>query len=111
MGGGLRTASLLMYMEVHISDRERMEFDMNERAIILDALLECRESLEYAEKRFSETKGGDRIIRNSLKDRATNASVKMETIIELAFELGIISEEESLMEPDALIKLIDGQGW
>jgi hypothetical protein len=88
-----------------------MEFDMNERAIILDALLECRESLEYAEKRLSETKGSDRTIRNSLKDRVTKAYVKMETIIELAFELGIISEEESLMEPGALIELIDSQGW
>lgn len=84
---------------------------MNERAIILDALLECSESLEYAEKRLSETKGSDRTIRNSLKDRVTKASVKIETIIELAFELGIISEEESLMEPGALIELIDSQGW
>ena len=38
------------------------------------------------------------------------ASVRMETIIDLAHALGVISEEESLMEPGALIELIEEQG-
>lgn len=83
---------------------------MNERMAIAEALAECKESLEYIEKRLSETESNDRTIRNNLKGRLTRVSTKIETIIDLAHALGVISEEESLMESDALIELIEEQG-
>ena len=83
---------------------------MNERMIVADALIECKESLEYAEKRLGEVGSNDMTIKNNLKDRLMRASVRMETIIDLAHALGVISEEESLMEPGALIELIEEQG-
>ena len=83
---------------------------MNERIVVAEALAECKESLEYVEKRLSEVGSNDRAIRNNLKDRFTRASTRIETIIDLAHALGVISEEESLMEPDALIELIEEQG-
>ena len=83
---------------------------MNERIVVAEALAECKESLEYVEKRLSEVGSNDRAIRNNLKDRFTRVSTRIETIIDLAYALGVISEEESLMEPDALIELIEEQG-
>lgn len=87
-----------------------MESRMNERIVVAEALAECKESLEYVEKRLSEVGSNDRAIRNNLKDRFTRVSTRIETIIDLAHALGVISEEESLMEPDALIELIEEQG-
>lgn len=83
---------------------------MNERIVVAEALAECKESLEYVEKRLSEVGSNDRAIRNNLKDRLTRVSTRMETIIDLSHALGIISEEESLMESGALIELIEEQG-
>lgn len=83
---------------------------MNERMAIAEVLTECKETLEYVEKRLSEVGSNDRAIRNNLKDRLTRMSTRMETIIGIAHLLGVISEEESLMEPDALIELIEEQG-
>ena len=83
---------------------------MNERMVVAEALAECKESLEYIEKRLSETGSNDRTIRNNLKDRLTRVSTRIETIIDLAHALGVISEEESLMESGALIELIEEQG-
>lgn len=83
---------------------------MNERIVVAEALAEYKESLEYIEKRLSEVGSNDRAIRNNLKDRLTRVSVRIETIIEIAHALGVISEEESIMEPGALIELIEEQG-
>lgn len=82
---------------------------MNERMVVAEALAECKESLEYVEKRLGEVGSNDRAIRNNLKDRLMRISARMETIIDLSCALGIISEEESLMEPGALVEWINGQ--
>lgn len=83
---------------------------MNERGIIVDALIECKEDIEYAEKRLNEVGNSNRTVRQNLKDRINNSSVRMETIIEIAYALNVISEDEYRMNPDTLIELIETEG-
>ena len=80
---------------------------MNERGIIADALIEYVESLEYFEKRLIEVGNSNRTVRQNIKQGIQKSSTKMEAFIELAYALGIITEEESRMEPGMLIEQIE----
>lgn len=83
---------------------------MNERGILADALNECAWNLKYFEKRLTEVGNSNRAVRQSIKQGIQESSTKMEAFIELAYALGIITEEESRMEPGMLIDLIETEG-
>ena len=83
---------------------------MNERGVILDALTECKENIEYAERRLEEVGNSNRTIRKNLYNGIADTRVRVETIVEIAYALGIISEEESRMGLDTLIETIEDEG-
>ena len=80
---------------------------MNERGIILDMLNECKMDMEYRERRLEEVGNSNRTIRKNLQEGIANTHTRMETIVEIAYALGIISEEESRMGLDTLIETIE----
>lgn len=82
---------------------------MDERRIILDALMECKDDMEYRETRLAEVGNSNRTIRNNLKEGIKNTFTRIDTIIELAHALGIINEEESRMNYVSLIGTLESE--
>ena len=79
---------------------------MEERRIIVDALMDCKNDMEYMETRLEEVGNSNRTIRNNLKEGISRTFIRIETIIELAHMLGIISEDEARMNYVTLIDTI-----
>lgn len=79
---------------------------MEERRIILDALTDCKDDMEYRESRLEEVGNSNRTIRNNLKEGIKSTWTRIETIIEVVHMLGIINEDEARMNYVTLIDTI-----